>query len=451
MKNLPGNPMKKLLILASAILAAGILSCERNSTDDPTTQKGTPTETGKPIGPVTSKSIGPEGGFISTPDDKLTLKFPAGALKETRTITIRPVTNTAWNGIGQGFEFGPDGSSFEQPVEFIYRYSNEEVAGSSLQNMALAFQNPNGIWQLAQPVKVDQDTKTITGRINHFSWWSLVTEYRLLPESDSVVLKQTKELTLERAQFHGTFPFWKGKEPKNFEIDELLYLFEAKVADRTDIKKIYLNGIDFTSGQVDNQTYGTIGHVYGETGAKLLYTAPGKMPKSNNPVNIVVELQHSGGAQLMLVSTIDILFGDGMNVDGHITENVEVQATYSSGMFALNMLSLDAPAGKPVSINVMTKNFKIGKFPFDVKDTFVGAMNGPAGKSGASEYTHCNTRLAEKGFVVFENIYKAGSETRAKGQILGNVVVLHSDDHACNHTAHETMNIVASFDCVVRQ
>ncbi len=433
-------------------MAAGILSCERNPSTEPGAQKGSPTEIGKPTGPVTSKAIGPEGGSISTPDNKLMLKFPAGALKETKTITIRPVTNTAWNGVGQGFEFGPDGSSFEQPVEFVYRYSNEEIAGSSVQNMALAFQNPDGIWQLAQPVKVDQNAKTITGRINHFSWWSLVTEYRLLPESDSVVLRQTKELTLERAQFGGTFSFWKGKEmPKDFELDQMLYLFEPKVADRADIKKIYLNGIDFTSGQVDNQTYGTVGHVQGETGAKLLYVAPNKMPKSNNPVNIVVELRHSGGAQLMLVSTIDILFGDGMNVDGHITENVEVQATYHGGMFALNMLSLDAPAGKPVTINVMTKNFKIGKFPFEVKDTFVGAMNGPAGKSGASEYTHCNTRLAEKGYVIFENIYKAGNETRAKGQILGNVVVLHSDDHACSHTAHETMNIVASFDCVVRQ
>ncbi len=443
------NSIPCLLIVSLVFFFA----CERGSPSpngDP--GKGTPTEIGKPIGAAVSQMIGPEGGAITSPNGKLTLEFPEGALKESKTITIQPVENTAWNGIGQGFEFGPDGSRFEKPVTFTYNYTDEEMAGSSPDMLGLAFQRADRVWQLAQPVKVDKVKKTITGRINHFSWWSLVTKYRLTPEVDSVVLTQTKELTLETLDYNGMFDSWAGKVmPAEFETDKMLFLSLPRPADRSDISGIYLNGIDFSTEGPKEQTYGSVGHILTGKQAKILYTAPGKMPKENNPVAIAVELRHTGKAKLMLVSNIDILFGDELSVGGHTTENVSVTAARNGQNFSISILSLDAPATQGVSLTLMTNRFSEGKFGFDLTGTVVNAMNGVQKKGGSSHYTHCGKAQTETGFVTFDKIYTVDGQQKIKGSVIGKVVVKHADDQNCNHTEHETMLVAAQFDCVVRQ
>lgn len=445
--------MKTSMPYLLLILTALSFSCETgNPNPDRDPGKGTPTEVGKPIGASISKMIGPEGGTIVSSNGKLMLEFPEGALKEPKNITIQPVENTAWNGVGQGFEFGPDGSQFEKPITFTYRYTEEEMAGSSINMLGLAFQNSDRMWQLAQPVIVDKSKKTITGRINHFSWWSLVTRYRLTPEIDSVVLTQTKELTLETLDYNGSFAFWTGKEmPAQFEIDKMLLLSTPKAADRFDISKIYLNGIDFSAEGPKDQSYGSVGQIMEGAGARILYTAPGKMPKQNNPVNIAVELRHTGKAKLMLISTIDILFGDELSVGGHTTENVSVTAARNGQNFSINILSLDAPTAQGVSLTVMTNRFAEGKFSFDLTGIVATAMNGVQKKGGSSHYTHCGKTQTETGFLTFDKIYTVDGQQKVKGSVIGRVVVKHSDDVNCNHTEHETMMVAAQFDCVVRQ
>jgi hypothetical protein len=71
-----------------------------------------PTAVGTPDGAPTTETIGAAGGSIASSDGALTMNIPAGALASDTDITIQPVTNTAWGGIGTGYQFTPDGLTF---------------------------------------------------------------------------------------------------------------------------------------------------------------------------------------------------------------------------------------------------------------------------------------------------------------------------------------------------
>lgn len=58
------------------------------------------TEVGTPQGAKATRSIGPAGGTLASPDGRLTLTVPADALKETVAFSIQPVTNNAEGGLG---------------------------------------------------------------------------------------------------------------------------------------------------------------------------------------------------------------------------------------------------------------------------------------------------------------------------------------------------------------
>jgi hypothetical protein len=82
--------------------------------------QGTPTEMGKPIAPPVQAAIGLVGGTISTPDKSLTLVIPPGALSKETNISIQLIENTAWSGIGPGYELGPKSLEIAKPAELVW-------------------------------------------------------------------------------------------------------------------------------------------------------------------------------------------------------------------------------------------------------------------------------------------------------------------------------------------
>lgn len=431
--------MKTLQIIAITVLfLSGMLSCDtdKENISPGKTSSGTPTEVGKPTGTVTSKMIGTQGGSISTADGKLTLTFPAGALSKETNITIRPVENKAWGGVGIGYEFGPDGSEFARPVTFTYRYNDKEISGASLDNMALAFQDQNKIWQATAPLTVNKTQKTITGAIRHFSWWSMITKYRLTPEYDTVQVKQIKELQIEYLE--SEWPW--STDPNSIEL--LLAPLEApKLADRTAISKIYLNGVDCTTEQPKDQSSGLLGFANKGNKAVIMYTAPSKKPEAAyNPVAISVELSHAGKAKLLLVSNLYINVENTFSIDGSNSSNIAIHAAASSGLLYMNF---EDNMGN--TLNVYCQNFKVGKFPFNINDTYVGAMHTSKKKAGSSVYKHCREDRSEPGMIIIEKIYKDNGKTIMKGQISGTVCTKHETDEKCNVTVHETMKVNADF------
>ncbi|RYU93540.1 hypothetical protein [Emticicia agri] len=439
--------MKTLQTIAITLLfSAGMLSCEidPNKPEPGIPSKGTPTEIGKPLGATTAKMIGAQGGSISTPDGKLTLNFPAGALTKETNITIRPVENKAWGGVGIGYEFGPDSSEFAKPISFTYKYNDKEMSGVSLDNMALAFQDQNKIWQMTSPLSVDKTRKKISGYLKHFSWWSMITRYQLLPEYDTVQVKEIKELRLEHLDNGFEWPWTDNPNPSP-EIALLVPLNTPKLADRTDIAKLYLNGVDWTTKEPKDQTSGTLGYASSGNKAVVIYTAPGKKPEAAyNPVAISVELQHAGKAKLLLVSNLYINTENTFSVDGSDPSEIVIYAAGGDGELYLNFED-----NMSNTLNVYTKNFKEGKFSFNTSETYIGAVHKSKEKQGSSIYKHCKKTMSESGSVVIEKLYKSEGKTYLKGQIIGTVCTKHQADEHCNVVVHETMKVFANFTTIV--
>jgi len=74
--------------------------------------QGEPTAVVSPTGEKISQSIGANGGVLRSADGKVSLSIPAGALAQTTMISLQPIENKAFMGIGPAYEFSPDGLKF---------------------------------------------------------------------------------------------------------------------------------------------------------------------------------------------------------------------------------------------------------------------------------------------------------------------------------------------------
>jgi hypothetical protein len=79
-----------------------------------------------------SQSIGPAGGIISMPAQGLTIVFPAGALKETKTITVTPDDKYV------AYRMEPSGTTFDKDVTVTQLLSFTEIAGAPLRTQLFA-------------------------------------------------------------------------------------------------------------------------------------------------------------------------------------------------------------------------------------------------------------------------------------------------------------------------
>ena len=69
-----------------------------------------------------SKSIGPNGGTVTSSDGKAKIVIPSGALSQDTGITVAVVSNQPSGNIGTAYEFGPDGIAFNKPVNIFISY-----------------------------------------------------------------------------------------------------------------------------------------------------------------------------------------------------------------------------------------------------------------------------------------------------------------------------------------
>jgi hypothetical protein len=79
-----------------------------------------------------SQQIGPAGGTILMPVQGLTIVFPAGALKETKTITVTPDDRYV------AYKMEPSGTTFDKDVTVTQLLSFTEVAGLPLRTQLFA-------------------------------------------------------------------------------------------------------------------------------------------------------------------------------------------------------------------------------------------------------------------------------------------------------------------------
>lgn len=134
---------------------------------------------------VVSKEIGPDGGTVTSSDDRLTLTIPEGALTSTETITIEAITT---DDLGAGFdaivndvgakntyELGPDGLQFDAPI--TARITSEQTPvqnGDSLGVAAELLLTVNdGTVEVLDSLRThfdaDAGTVTVSGEMTHFT------------------------------------------------------------------------------------------------------------------------------------------------------------------------------------------------------------------------------------------------------------------------------------------
>jgi hypothetical protein len=148
---------------------------------------------GKPDGTETSIKIGKEGGKLSSFDGKVELIIPPGALSKSTTIRMQPVKNMLAAG-GRSYHLQPADIKFSQPLEIIFHYTNDEN-GSDPQTRGIAMQDEEGRWHHLSNAVVDSVNKTVSGKINHFSYWVDYERVSITPERARV--RVNKEIALQ--------------------------------------------------------------------------------------------------------------------------------------------------------------------------------------------------------------------------------------------------------------
>jgi len=154
------------------------------------------TAVGVPNGPATTKSIGPAGGTLASPDGRLTLTVRQNALTETVAFSIQPITNKSEGGIGLAYRLGPDGATFTTPLELSVRYDDKDLEGTVPEMLSLAYQDQQGAWHVSESATVDQAAKTLKISTTHFTDWSFLAKMRLSPAKAKVHVGETLNIEL---------------------------------------------------------------------------------------------------------------------------------------------------------------------------------------------------------------------------------------------------------------
>jgi len=171
---------------------------------------------GKPIGDAVTKTIGPEGGKISSADGLMELSFPPGALAAPTSIGIQLIENTSVMNFGKTYACTPDGIHFQKPVEMIIHYADSMAKGITASIPVIRWQDKNGRWSSVARITLDSVTHTLTGRVEHFSNYSAATTFKIIPRHSSIKVGQQHTFVLavsgaypDGKQYSSDASFWK--------------------------------------------------------------------------------------------------------------------------------------------------------------------------------------------------------------------------------------------------
>jgi hypothetical protein len=272
-KNLVAMKKQFLLVLRLALIFL-IPACHPESEPiipDPDDNSGTPTtpapgavtSVGTAEGTPFTASIGPAGGTLQSADHRLKITIPAGALTETTTISVQPITNHCPSGTGPAYRLTPHGLTFAKPAVITFQYNEQDVNGSAPELLRVAYQNAKNMWQSPPLKSIDTTARTVAVQTTHFSDWSLFQNVILDPHN-AIIDPGGQINILVR----------KHVEPTPEQLDELL----VPLATVLDEKYI-------TSWQVGGE--GTL--KYTKSGSRITYQAPNHIP-AKNPVAVSVLL-----------------------------------------------------------------------------------------------------------------------------------------------------------------
>lgn len=171
------------LLFAVPVMLLALASCkkERGANNEPPPVKPVAREKGVADGDATQQNIGAQGGTISTPDGRLTIIIPAGAVNTNTSFSIQPITNSLPLSPGAAYRLLPSHMAFQKPVTVQFTYHARELEGTSAGALYLAFQDVQNVWQVKAYSRLEEDKKTVSVETMHFSDWALFEQFQLQP------------------------------------------------------------------------------------------------------------------------------------------------------------------------------------------------------------------------------------------------------------------------------
>ena len=274
-------------------------------------KSATKTAIGSPVDKTFSKEIGTEGGKIVSPDGRMEIIFPSGALQQKTTISLTPLNNTVPGGRGPSYKLEPAGIKFLKPGQVIFHYDERDYTGGMEELQCIAFQNEDGQWYKLTSVDVDTLAKTIVGKINHFSVWSNFNVSEIKPGRDlcsvggqvslSIIVNDPPPDPSSNGGSDDASLLTPPPQNPNSDADLLA----------APQRKLYfiwsVNGVKGGSSES-----GRVNPIEGEELRTVTFTAPGSVPR-RNPVEVAVEAKNATFSfngkvyrKLKLVSNIKI-------------------------------------------------------------------------------------------------------------------------------------------------
>lgn len=250
------------------------------------------TAVGVPTDNAVSRTLGPDGGRVGTPDGKISLDIPAGALTANTVIGIQPLTNLAHGKRGGAYRLTPDGQTFLKPVTLTFGYTDQDLLGTAADLLGVAFQTKDGYWQWAGSGTIDTTAKTLSIGVTHFTDFSKVAGLQIRPDQKTVKVKTSLGLEVVDC-YQQDIPGSGGQLVSlGYNCDsELVSLSKADQASEWAV-----------NGRVGGG--GPFGSVVGSSRAAT-YTAPATAPL---PKTVAVSARVDRGAkgQTLMVSNITI-------------------------------------------------------------------------------------------------------------------------------------------------
>lgn len=114
-----------------------------------------------PIEIPSSATIGPAGGSVRSEDGRLTLRFPAGSISSPTNVGIQTSSTSLPAGVGSGYVLSVDVASFARPPIATLRIRPGDLAGTSPEWLALAYQSGGSLYEL-EGASWDSSARTLS-------------------------------------------------------------------------------------------------------------------------------------------------------------------------------------------------------------------------------------------------------------------------------------------------
>jgi hypothetical protein len=126
--------------------------------------------------------VSASGLSFSAQSAAVTVAVPAGALTQTRNITVGVAANPPANDrlvAGTAYDFGPNGISFAQPVTITIKYDPSKVAADSPEDSLRLYEVVGTSWRVVPGSTANKADHTVSGGVSHFTVYGVLMQSRV--------------------------------------------------------------------------------------------------------------------------------------------------------------------------------------------------------------------------------------------------------------------------------